>query len=152
VANFVKRLNKGTNNRYRGKLPLICFNFDGIGHFANKCPHKKKRNDEGYSNNKQTYKNKRTTKKAFKKSLCTKEDISSSDEDEAIDSEIERVLFMVVEDSEEEYEEAEEEYEESEEEYEEEKVDYREELMCAIEVIRREKKKNKKLQAELDKK
>jgi hypothetical protein len=26
-------------------------------------------------------------------------------------------------------------------------VDYREELMCAIEVIRREKKKNKKLQA-----
>jgi hypothetical protein len=49
VANFFKRLNKGTNGRYRGKLPLICFNCDGIGHFANKCPHKKKRNDEGYS-------------------------------------------------------------------------------------------------------
>jgi hypothetical protein len=31
-------------------------------------------------------------------------------------------------------------------------VDYREELMCAIEVIRREKKKNKKLQVELDQK
>jgi hypothetical protein len=45
VANFVKRLNKGTDGRYRGKLPLICFNCDGIGHFANKCPHKKKRND-----------------------------------------------------------------------------------------------------------
>jgi hypothetical protein len=30
VANFVKRLNKGTNGRYRGKLPLICFNCDGI--------------------------------------------------------------------------------------------------------------------------
>jgi hypothetical protein len=41
VANFVKRLNKGTNGRYRGNLPLICFNCDGIGHFANKCPHKK---------------------------------------------------------------------------------------------------------------
>jgi hypothetical protein len=25
VANFIKRLNKGTNGRYRGKLPLICF-------------------------------------------------------------------------------------------------------------------------------
>jgi hypothetical protein len=99
VANFVKRLNKGTDNRYRGKLPLICFNCDGIGHFANKCPHKKKRNDEGYSNNKQTYKGKRTTKKDFKKSLCTKEEISSSDEDEASDSETERVLFMAVEDS-----------------------------------------------------
>jgi hypothetical protein len=46
VVNFVKRLNKGTNDRYRGKLPLICFNCDGIGHFANKYPHKKKRNDE----------------------------------------------------------------------------------------------------------
>jgi hypothetical protein len=43
VANFVKRLNKGTDDRYGGKLPLICFNCDGIGHFANKCPYKKKK-------------------------------------------------------------------------------------------------------------
>ena len=35
---------------------------------------------------------------------------------------------------------------------EEEEVGNREELMCAIEFIRRKKKKNKKLQAELDKK
>jgi hypothetical protein len=48
------------------------------------------------------------------------------------------------EDSEEEYEEAKEECEEVKEEIEEEEVDYREELMCAIEVIRREKMKNKK--------
>jgi hypothetical protein len=87
VANFVKTLNKGTDGRYRGKLPLICFNCDGIGHFANKCPYKKKINDEGYSKGKQTYKGKRTTKKVFKKRLCTKEDISSSDEDEVSDSE-----------------------------------------------------------------
>jgi hypothetical protein len=87
VANFVKRLNKGTNGRYRGKLPLICFNCDGIGHFANKFPHKKKRNDEGYSKGKHTYKDKRTTKKVFKKRLYTKEDISSSDEDEVSDNE-----------------------------------------------------------------
>jgi hypothetical protein len=94
----------------------------------------------------QTYKGKRTTKKVFKKSFCTKEYISSSDEDEVSDSETGRVIFMVVEDFEEEYEEA---YEE---EIEEAEVDFREELMSAIEVIRREKKKNKKLQAELDKK
>jgi hypothetical protein len=151
VANFVKRLNKGTNGRYRGKLPLICFNCDGIGHFANKCPHKKKRNDEGYSKGRQTYKGKRTTKKVFKKNFCTKEDISSSDEDEVSDSETGRVLFMAVEDSDK--EDFEEEYEESyEEEIEEVEVDFREELMSVIEVIRREKKKNKKLQAELDKK
>jgi hypothetical protein len=99
VANFVKILNKGTNDRYRGKLPLICFNCDGIGHFSNKCPHKKKRNDEGYSKGRQTYKGKITTKKVFKKNFCTKEDISSSDEDEVSDSETWRVLFMAVEDS-----------------------------------------------------
>jgi hypothetical protein len=154
---FFKRLNKGTNGRYRGKLTLICFNCDGIGHFANKCPHKKKRNNEGYSKDKHTYKGKRTTKKDFKKNLCIKEDISSSDEDEISDSETGRVLFMAIkdsdkEDSKEEYEEAKEGYEEVEDEIEEAKVDYREELMCAIEVIRREKKKNKKVQAELDKK
>jgi hypothetical protein len=131
VTNFVKRLNKGTDGRYRGKLPLICFNCYGIGHFANKCTYKKKRNDEGYSKGKQTYKGKRTTKKVFKKSLCTKENISSSDEDEVNDSEIERVLFMAVEDFdkedfEEEYEEVKEEYEEVEEEIEEAEVDYRE--------------------------
>jgi hypothetical protein len=111
VANFVKRLNKVTDSRYRGNLPLICFNCDGIGHFCNKCPHKKKINDEGYSKGKQTYKGKRTTKKVFNKILCTKEDISSSDEDEVSDSEMRIVLFMAVEESdkedfEEEYEEA----------------------------------------------
>jgi hypothetical protein len=150
VANFVRRLNKGTNDRYRGKLPLIYFNCDGIGHFDNKCPHKKKRNDEGYSNNKQKYNDKRTTKKVFKKILCTKEDISSSDEDEVSESETKRVLFMSVEDSDK--EDSEKEYEEAKEEYEEAEVDYQEKLLCAIEVIRREKKKNKKLQAEIDKK
>jgi hypothetical protein len=157
VANFVKRLNKGTNDRYRDKIPLICFNYDGIGHFSNKCPHKKKRNDEGYSKNKQTYKCKRNTKKVFKKRLCTKEDFSSSDEDEFSDSEIGRVRVMEVEDSdkedsEEECEEFEEEYEEVEEEIEEAEVDYREEFLSTIEVIIREKRKNKKIQAELDKK
>jgi len=151
VANFVKRLNKGTNSRYRGTLPLICFNCDGIGHFANKFPHKKKKNDEGYSKGRQTYKGKRTRKKVFKKNFCTKEDISSSDEDEVSDIETGRVLFMAVEDSDK--EDSKEEYEEAyEKEIEEAEVNFWEELMSAIEVIRREKKKNKKLQEELDKK
>jgi hypothetical protein len=146
VDNFVRRLNKGTNKRYRGKIPLICFNCDGIGHFANKCPHKKKINDEGYSNRKQTYKGKRTTKKIFKKSLCTKEDTWSSDEDGVSDSEPERVLFMPVEDYDK--EDSREEYEEVEEEYEEAEVDYWEELLCSIEVIRWEKKKKQETTSE----
>jgi hypothetical protein len=77
MTNFVRILNKGTNDRYESKFPLICFNFDGIDHFANKCPHKKNNmNDEDYSNRKQTYKGKIIIKKDFKKILCTKEDIS----------------------------------------------------------------------------
>jgi hypothetical protein len=110
-------MNKRTIGRYRGKLPLIFFNCDGIGNFDNKCLHKKNINDEGYSKGKHTYKGKRTTKKDFKKSLFVKEDISSSDEDEIGDSETGRVIFMAVkdsdnEDSEEEYEEVKEGYEE----------------------------------------
>jgi hypothetical protein len=109
-------LNKGTNAIYKGKLPLICFDCDGIGHFANKCPHKKnKRNDEDYLNRKRTYKGKITKKKAFKKRLCTKEDISLSNEDEVSESETKRVLFMAIEDSDK---------EDTEEEYEEEEVNY----------------------------
>jgi hypothetical protein len=58
-------------------------------------------------------------RKFSRKSFCTKEDISSSDEDEVSDSEIGRVLFIEVEDSDKEY--SKEEYEETyEEAYEEE--------------------------------
>jgi hypothetical protein len=103
---------------------LTYFNCDGIGHFANKFPHKKKRNDEDYSNSK----GKRTTKKVFKKILCTKEDISSSDEDEVSASETKRVIFMAIEDSNK--EDSEKEYEEAKEEYEEAEVNYQEELLC----------------------
>jgi hypothetical protein len=92
-------MNKETNGRYRGKLHLICFNCDGIDNFANKCPHKKKRNNESYSKGKHSYKGRRTTKKVFKKILSTKEDISSSDEDEVSDSETGRVLFMAIKES-----------------------------------------------------
>jgi hypothetical protein len=113
VATFIKRLKKGTDDKYRDKLALICFNCDGIGHFAMKCPHKKKKtNEEDDSNRKQIYKGKRTKIRVFKKSLCTIEDNTSSDEDEVNESETERILFMAVEESykegtKEEYEEAE---------------------------------------------
>jgi hypothetical protein len=70
MANFVKRLNKGTNNQYKGKFLLICFNFDGIGQFSNKFPHKKnKRNNEYYSNRKETYKGKKKHKESFQEKL-----------------------------------------------------------------------------------
>jgi hypothetical protein len=45
VANFVKRMKKGTG-KYKGMLPLICFNCDGVGHFSNKFPYKENKINE----------------------------------------------------------------------------------------------------------
>jgi hypothetical protein len=81
---------------------LICFDCDGICHFSKKCTHNKNKiNDEDDSNRKQMYKGKKTKNKFFKKSFCAKEDNTSSDKDEDNGSETKRVLFMVVEDSDE---------------------------------------------------
>jgi hypothetical protein len=87
VANFLRRLKKGTG-KYKGMLPLKCFNCDGVGHFSNKCPYKKnKGNEEDDSKTKNKIQMGRRNNFFFlKKSLYTKEDSSSSDEDEVSDS------------------------------------------------------------------
>jgi hypothetical protein len=83
MANFVRRIKKGTD-KYKGMLPLKCFNCDGVGHFVNKCPYEKNKGNEEYdSKNKNKIQKGRRNKNIFlKKSLITKEDNSSSDEDE----------------------------------------------------------------------
>lgn len=40
-AKFVRKLKTGSC-KYKGKLPFKCFNCRKIGHFASKCPHKKR--------------------------------------------------------------------------------------------------------------
>jgi hypothetical protein len=40
VANFMKKLKKGTS-KFKGKLPLKCFNYGKVGHFSNKYPYPK---------------------------------------------------------------------------------------------------------------
>ena len=37
---FIKKLEKGTG-KYKGKLPLKCFNYGRIGHFSSKCAYPK---------------------------------------------------------------------------------------------------------------
>ena len=37
---FIKKLERG-NGKYKGNLPLKCFNFGRIGHFSKRCPHPK---------------------------------------------------------------------------------------------------------------
>jgi hypothetical protein len=71
---FVKRLKKGSG-KYKGKLPFKFFNCGKIGHFSNKCPHKK--HDQNYEGE-EKYKSKRFDKK---KSLCVNNDDSSEDTD-----------------------------------------------------------------------
>ena len=38
IEHLLYFMNQSVGKLYRGKLPLICFNCDGIGHFSNKCP------------------------------------------------------------------------------------------------------------------
>ena len=39
-ALFIKKLEKGTR-KYKGNLPLKCFNYGRIGHFSSKCTYPK---------------------------------------------------------------------------------------------------------------
>jgi hypothetical protein len=41
VEKIVRKMKRGTD-KYKGMIPLIFFNCDGVGHFANKCPYKNK--------------------------------------------------------------------------------------------------------------
>ncbi|XP_059070607.1 uncharacterized protein LOC131860243 [Cryptomeria japonica] len=103
VAHLVRKLKRGSG-KYKGKLPLKCFNYGKIGHFASKCPYEKEEGsdderDSKFKNSKKFVKRGKKFQR-FKKSLYSKEDSDSflSSEEENHNDEI---LFMVVEDTQE---------------------------------------------------
>jgi hypothetical protein len=89
----VRRLKKGPG-KYQGKLPFKCFNFGNIGHFAFKCPHKKK---DQNSECEEKYKSKRFGKN---KSLCVNNDVSSGDtnSDSSCEDKVNEFILMAKED------------------------------------------------------
>jgi hypothetical protein len=92
-AKFVRRLKKGLG-KYQGKFPFKCFKYGKIGHFASKCPHKKK---DHKSKGEDKYKSKRFGKK---KSLCVNNDESSgdTDSDSSCEDKVNDFIIMAKED------------------------------------------------------
>jgi hypothetical protein len=109
MANFIRNLKKGSG-KYKGNIPFKCFNCGKIGHFSNKFPYSKnKENDEEEVPKKEKKYQKgdkrRNKTKFFKKCLYSKEDSSSSDEDDDNDNDLGNVLYMAYENDEDDYEE-----------------------------------------------
>ena len=99
-ANFVRKLKRGTG-KYKGKLPLKCFECGRIGHFSSKCTYAKNPNSDDENNckkNKSFHNYKKGNNGRFSKSknLYSKEDSSSSYDDSDSDNDSEKVLFMAM--------------------------------------------------------
>jgi hypothetical protein len=94
-ANFVRRLTKGSG-KYKGKFPFKIFKCGKIGHFENKCPHKRK--DHTYDDEeKQKQKNVYKENNFKKKSLCVNNDGDPSDDendDSSIESKINDIMLI----------------------------------------------------------
>jgi hypothetical protein len=131
-AKFVRRLKKGSG-KYQGKLPFKCFNCGKIGHFANKCPHKK--HDQN-SEDEEKHKSRRFDKK---KSLCVNNDDSSedTDSDSSCEDKVNDFSLMAKEDGDNESKVSDENDEEV-------VVDMEGELISALEEIDRLRIKNRK--------
>ena len=145
-ANFVRKLKRGIG-KYKGKLPLKCFECARIGHFASKCPYKGNPNidDENSCKKIKTYqKNKKGNNERYDKNinLYTKENNNSSDDDDSdSDNESERVLFLAMDAKEVSID-----HDESKEEGE---VELEAKLISSLEELHKEWKKNKLLKKEL---
>jgi hypothetical protein len=91
----VKRLKKGLG-KYKCKLPFKCFNCGRIGHFENKCPHKKK-DQTCDDEEKHKHKNFFKENNFKKKSLCVNNDddpLDDEDNDSTIEDKLNDFILM----------------------------------------------------------
>ena len=123
-ALFVSRLNKGTG-KYKGKLPLKCFNCGRIGNFSHMCSYPKQ--EESDHEESCCHKGKKKFKK--KKNFYSKEE--SEDEDMSEDKEI---LFIGITNLDEELE-----------------VDIESQYMAVVDEIEICRKRNKVLKEKISK-
>ena len=94
-SNFVRKLKWGTY-KYKGKLPLKCFECGRISHFSSKCPYAKGDDENNYKKNKSFHNYKKGNNERFAKSknFNSKEDSNSSDVESDSDNDFKKVLFM----------------------------------------------------------
>jgi hypothetical protein len=71
VENLVRKLKRGTD-KYKGTLPLKCFNCDGIGHFSSKFPYAKNKGSDEEEYPKRNKKNQKGDKRRNKKRIFKK--------------------------------------------------------------------------------
>ncbi|KAJ8648985.1 hypothetical protein MRB53_002008 [Persea americana] len=88
---------KKGQGKYKGKLPFKCFNYGYVGHFAVKCPHKDKEEDDDNIPRKKSFKKDYRSKKGKSKSLVLKKMANSSDDDsDDSGNDATMALFMVM--------------------------------------------------------
>lgn len=107
MAKFVRRL-QTSSGKYKGKMPLKCFNYGKIGHFTTKCPYGDKNEDEHSSGNRSYGKDKKKNVYWYgrrcsqkQRSLYTHENDTTDEEsvsdDSCIEDEVNATLFMAQE-------------------------------------------------------
>lgn len=84
-ALLARRYPKG-KGKYKGKIPLICFSCEEVGHIAARCPNKEDKDEKKHIKykGKKDFKNLKYYKEKGKKSYFIEKDLDSSDDDEMI--------------------------------------------------------------------